>query len=72
MKKLVAMALAGLVLVSAVIFFPASAAASEVDKCFSEHERCRENSFNLDAPWYQIMLFLTLCDLALAACILTV
>jgi hypothetical protein len=72
MKKLVAVALAGLVLVSAVIFFPASAAASEVDRCFSEHERCRENSLNMDAPWYQVTLFLTLCDLALAVCILAV
>jgi len=72
MKKLAVMALAGLILVSAVLFFPASAAASEVDGCFSEHQRCRENAFNLDAPWYQVMLVLTLCDLALGKCILVV
>lgn len=72
MKKLAVMALAGLILVSAVLFFPASAAAHDVSGCFSEHMTCRENGLNMDAPWYQVMLVLTLCDLALGKCILVV
>lgn len=70
MKKLIVVALAGLVLLSAVLFFPPSAAAVEVERCFRDHMTCRENALNLDAPWYQVTLFLTLCDLALGKCIL--
>lgn len=72
MKKLAVVALAGLVLFSSVLFFPASVAANEVGGCFDGHQTCRENAFNLDAPWYQVTLFLTLCDLALAKCILAI
>jgi len=71
MKKLAVVALAGLVVVSSVLFFPASAAADS-GECFRDHMVCRENALNLDAPWYQVMLFLTLCDLALGKCILTI
>ncbi|MBM3304479.1 MAG: hypothetical protein FJY79_00805 [Candidatus Aminicenantes bacterium] len=70
MKKLIVAVLAGLVLLSAVLFFPPSVAAEEVGGCFQEHVTCREHALNLDAPWYQVTLFLTLCDLALAKCIL--
>jgi hypothetical protein len=70
MKKLIVVALAGLILLSAVLFFPPSAAAEEVGACFQEHVTCREHALNMDAAWYQVTLFLTLCDLALVKCIL--
>ncbi len=72
MKKLAVVALAGLILVTPALFFPESAAAEDSGECFRDHMVCRENALNLDAPWYQVMLFLTLCDLALAKCILAV
>jgi hypothetical protein len=72
MKKLAVVALAGLVLVAPALFVPANAAAEDSGDCFQDHMTCRENALNMDAPWYQVTLFLTLCDLALAKCILAV
>jgi len=78
MKKLTVLALAGLVLVSAALFFPlttvAAAATSthehSMDECYSDYERCRENALDLDAPWWKVMVILTVCDVALGKCAL--
>ncbi len=70
MKKLTALVLAGLVLVSAAFFFPTAVAARDVDQCYKDHLNCRENALDLDAPWYKVMLFLTVCDIALGKCAL--
>ena len=70
MKMLAVLALAGLVLVSAALFFPTSLAAHNVNECYRDHQDCRENALNLDAPWYKIMLILTVCDIALGKCAL--
>lgn len=70
MKKLAVLALAGLVLVSAALFFPTSLAAHDVNECFGNHQDCRENAFNLDASWFKVMLILTVCDIALGKCAL--
>jgi len=70
MKKLAVLALAGLVLVSAALFFPSAAAGRDLDECYRDHQRCRENALNLDAPWYKVTIILTVCDLALGKCIL--
>ena len=70
MKKLAVVALAGLVLVSAALFFPTSLAAHDVNECYKNHRDCRENALNLDAPWYKVMIILTVCDFALGKCVL--
>lgn len=70
MKKLAVLALAGLVLVSATLFFPTAVAARDVDGCFREHLSCRENALDMDAPWYKVMIILTVCDIALGKCAL--
>ena len=70
MKKLAVLALAGLVLVSAAFFFPTSLAAHDVNECFTNHQDCRENALNMDAPWFKVMLILTVCDIALGKCAL--
>ena len=70
MKKLTALALAGLVLVSAALFFPASLAARDMNECYRDNQDCRVNALNLDAPWYKVMLILTVCDIALGKCAL--
>jgi hypothetical protein len=70
MKKMAALALAGLVLVSAAFFFPAALAAHDVNECYKNHQDCRENALNLDAPWFKVMLILTVCDIALGKCAL--
>ena len=70
MKKLAVFTLAVLVLVSAALFFPTSLAAHDVNECYKNHQDCRENALNLDAPWYKVMLILTVCDLALGKCAL--
>jgi len=70
MKKLTALALAGLIIVSAALFFPASLAARDANECYKDHQDCRVNALNLDAPWYKVMLILTVCDIALGKCIL--
>lgn len=70
MKKLAVLALAGLVLVSAALFFPKAAAAHDVVECYANHRNCRELAFIQDAPWYKMMLFLTVCDIGLGKCVL--
>ena len=72
MKKLAVLALAGLVLVSAAFVFPASLAARNVNinECFTNHQDCREHALNMDAPWFKVMLILTVCDIALGKCAL--
>jgi hypothetical protein len=72
MKKLAASALAGLVLVSAALVFPTAAAAMAhtMDECYLDHQECRENALNLDAPWWKVMVILTVCDIALGKCAL--
>lgn len=72
MKKLTAFALAGLVIISAALYFPMAAAAHDVDHCDKDHLVCRENALNMDAPWYKVMLVLTVCDIALGKCILNI
>ena len=70
MKKLAVFALAGLVLVSAALYFPTSLAAHDINECYRNHLDCRVNALNMDAPWYKVMLILTVCDVALGKCAL--
>jgi hypothetical protein len=70
MKKLAVLAVAGLVLVSAPLSFPMAVAAHNVNGCFQDHQDCRENALDMDAPWYKVMLILTVCDIALGKCAL--
>jgi len=70
MKKLAALTLSGLVIVSAALYFPMSLAAHDVNECYKDHLDCRVNALNLDAPWYKVMIILTVCDVALGKCAL--
>lgn len=70
MKKLTVLALAGLVLVSATVFSPAAAAVNNQTDCNRNHQSCREYTLDLDAPWYKVMVLLTVCDLAFGKCAL--
>ena len=70
MKKILLLALAGLVLLSSVFFFPVAVSAHDVSECYRDHQVCRERAFNLDAPWTKVALVLTVCDIALGKCIL--
>lgn len=70
MKKAVAVALAGIVLLSAGLFFPRPVAAHDVGHCYDDYDACRVRAFNMDASWFKMTLALTLCDIALGRCIL--
>jgi hypothetical protein len=70
MKKLAILALAGLMLVSAVGPFAAARELNDQTVCNINHVKCREYSLNLDAPWYKVTLMLTLCDIAFGKCAL--
>ncbi len=70
MKKLAVLALAGLILVSAALYFPTSLAAHDINECYRDHQDCRVNALNMDAPWFKVMLILTVCDIALGKCAL--
>jgi len=70
MKKACLWALAGLVLLSSVLFFPLSLSAHDMNECYRDHHICRERALALDAPWTKIALMLTVCDLGLGKCIL--
>jgi hypothetical protein len=70
MKKMVSLALAGIVFASSVLLFPVAADARDVNECYNNHEACRERAFNMNASWAKIALALTVCDIALGKCIL--
>ena len=72
MRKTLLLTLAGLILVSAALFFPLTVAGHDVEHCYKDHVVCREQAFNMNAAWYKIALALTVCDIALGKCILAV
>jgi len=70
MKRAVALALAGLCLLSSFLFFPQAAQARVADECFGNWNRCRVNAFNMDVSWFRMALTLTVCDIGLGKCII--
>ncbi len=68
MKKLTILALAGLVLLTAGASSVAAPPVNNQTDCNSNHTKCREYALNVDAPWYKVMLLLTVCDLAFGKC----
>lgn len=72
MKKTLLVALAGLMLLSAALYFPAAVSAHDVSECYRDHQVCRERALAMDAPWTKVALALTVCDIALGKCILAV
>lgn len=72
MKKLAILTLAGLILLTAAVpFAPASDVNNQTD-CNSNHVKCREYVFTIDAPWYKMALMLTACDIAFGKCMLSI
>lgn len=71
MKKLAILALAGLILLTASVPF-ASADVNNQTDCNSNHMKCREYVFTVDAPWYKMALLLTACDVAFGKCMLSI
>ena len=71
MKKVIAIALAGICLLSLVTVFSQAVQGQDrgVDRCFNNYDRCRTKAFNMDAGWVKMALVLTTCDLALGRCI---
>ena len=72
MKKAVSLVLAGIVFVTAVLLFPGASVAHDVEECYSDYLECRELAFNMDVSWYKMMLALTLCDVMLGKCLITI
>ena len=72
MKRTLPLALAGLMLLSAPLYFPTAAKAHDVNECYRDHQVCRERALAMDAPWTKVALTLTVCDVALGKCILAV
>ena len=72
MKKALLLTLAGLMLLSSAVFFPAAVGGHDVNECYRDHQVCRERAMAMDAPWTKIALLLTVCDVALGKCILAV
>lgn len=70
MKKFVALALAGLVMLSVVWFFPQTAEARDSAECYRNYRTCRSEAFDMDASWTKVAVVLTICDIALGRCIL--
>lgn len=70
MNKVVALALAGLVIVSVVFFFPQAAEARDAAACYGNYGTCRTNAFGLNMGWVRTALLLTVCDVGLGRCLL--
>jgi hypothetical protein len=71
MKRIVAIALVGLVLFSVVCFFPRAADARDSAECYRNHSTCRAGAFGMDVGWIRTTLLLTVCDVGLGRCLLT-
>jgi hypothetical protein len=70
MRKLAILALAGLFLVTAAVSFAAAPDLNDQTDCNNNHQKCREYTLNMDAPWYKVMVLLTACDIAFGKCML--
>jgi hypothetical protein len=70
MKRAIALALAGLCLLSSFLFFPQAAQGRLPDECYGNWNRCRVNAFNMDVSWFRMALALTVCDVGLGKCII--
>ncbi|OGD19561.1 MAG: hypothetical protein A2W03_01340 [Candidatus Aminicenantes bacterium RBG_16_63_16] len=73
MKKAIASILAVASLLSAVLLFPSLSAASiPADLCYDNWEVCRMRAFQADTGFLRTTLMLTVCDIGLGKCLLTV
>ena len=73
MKKAIASMLAVASLLSAVLFFPSLSAASvPANECWDNWEVCRMRAFQADAGVLRTTVMLTVCDIGLGKCLLTV
>jgi hypothetical protein len=70
MKKLAALALAGVVLAAATLTFSTALDVNDQRLCNKNHVECREYVIELDEPWYKVMVLLTACDIAFGKCML--
>jgi hypothetical protein len=69
-KKLAVLALAGFMFASAGLTFSAAMAVNDQVLCNRNHVLCRDYTLNIDAPWYKVMVLLTVCDVAFGKCML--
>jgi len=70
-KKVVALLLLGVVLVTAALVLVASARPPRsITQCYNDWETCREEALARDASVIQTTLMLTLCDVSFGRCIL--
>jgi hypothetical protein len=72
MRKLMVLALIGLVLVPAGVTYAANPDLNDQTDCNTNHMKCREYALNLDAPWYKVAVLLTACDIAFGKCMLSI
>ena len=70
MKKIVALALTGLIVLSVFCFFPRAAEGRDVAGCYRNHTDCRSGAFEAGFGWVRTTLLLTVCDVALGRCLL--
>lgn len=71
MKKAVALTLSALFIISIFLFIPrTSQAATDADTCWNNWERCRTRALESDLGTVRTTLALTVCDVALARCLL--
>jgi hypothetical protein len=73
MKKAIASLLATVFLLSAVLLFPlATSAAVPANVCWDNWEVCRARAFQADMGVIRTTIALTVCDVGLGKCLLTV
>lgn len=70
MRKLIALVLVGLLLVSVFFLSPkaANAKVEDIDECYDEYDRCWERAVNGPYGKIKTTLMLTLCDVVLGVC----
>ncbi len=72
MRRPISLTLLTLVVVGVLVLPLFLAATYHADLCYDEWERCRERAMESDAGWIKTTLMLTVCDIALAKCLLKV
>jgi hypothetical protein len=69
MKRVIVLALAGALLVSACFFFAPAVSGRDVGECYANLDTCRERAFNANVGWVRMTLMLTLCDASFGRCV---
>jgi uncharacterized membrane protein YidH (DUF202 family) len=71
MKKAISLVMAGVFVLFVFFLTPVlSQAGGDANGCYDNHEQCTERAYSANVGWIKTALMLTVCDVALGACLI--